>query len=146
MNHLIQGISSIEVQSILLRQKLEFWGFPWEGAVCRGQREGALHLLGVMLPVRHSFVSLFTEVFLHASFFNLTVVFASTVVIVGYCGVVIFSTCGASIGVLSVDRFRFLTLTRPLVFCVCRASNGSLYNFLKPRFGDDCSKPTLFSC
>ena len=130
MNHLIRGISSIEVQSILLGQKLEFWGFPWEGAVCMGQREGALHLLGVLLPVRHGFVCFtFHRGFSSRFFFTLTVVLASTVVIVGYCGVVIFSTCGLSIGVLSVDRLRFLTLTRPLVFCVCRASNGSLYNF-----------------
>ena len=71
----------------------------------------------------------FSQGFLFTPFFTLTVVLASTVVIVGYCGVVIFSTCGLSIGVLSVDRLRFLTLTRPLVFCVCRASNGSLYNF-----------------
>ena len=110
----------------------------------RGKREGALQLLGVLLPVRQAlFVSLFTGVSLHASFFTLTVVLESTVVIVGYFGVVIFSTCGLSIGVLSVDRLRFLTLTRPLVFCVCRASNGSLYNFW---FGNDCLKPTLFSC
>ena len=50
-----------------------------------GQREGALHLLGVLLPVRHGFVcSLFTGVSLHAFFVYSYCGFGKYC---GYCGI-----------------------------------------------------------